>query len=652
MYKLKKPYDMSIDQEKSVNNIVKNFNSGNNQQILLGATGTGKTFIMANLIEQTKKPTLILAPNKTLAAQLYGDLKKFFPDNRVEYFISNFDYYRPESYVVKSDTYLEKESSSNHDIDILRHSATHSLITTKDTIVVASVSCIYGIGSPENYKNMFISINQDDIIPRDNLLRQLIELQYERNDIGFTNGCFRVSGEVVDIFPYYMQEQFIRITFFDEEIESIKLIDSITNQLISKKKFTTIMAASHYISDKNEYKEMTQLIRDELNQRLIELKDQNKILESQRLEQRVNYDIESINELGRCSGIENYSRYITKRPPGESPYTLMDYFGDNFLLIIDESHLTVPQVGAMYKGDLSRKTSLVEYGYRLPSALDNRPLKFEEFTKKLSKVVYVSATPGDYELNLNIPITEQIIRPTGLIDPEIQIMDPSIQVDFIISELNKIKKDNQRMLVTTLTKKMSEDLTKYLTQQNIKVAYLHSDVKSFERTIILNDLRRGKYDLLIGINLLREGLDLPEVSRVIILDADKEGFLRNERSLIQTIGRAARNASGKVFMFADRITGSMQKAIDETQRRREIQIAFNLENKITPQDISKGIDEDLYGFGAELVEKVENHKKLNKKDTMKLIKELESKMHQAAKNLEFAEAAKYRDMLIELKISE
>ncbi|HAX02827.1 MAG: excinuclease ABC subunit B [Tenericutes bacterium GWC2_34_14] len=651
MFELKAPYTPKGDQIKAIETLKNNMNRGIKEQILLGATGTGKTYTMANMIQQLQKKTLILAPNKTLAGQLYGELKAFFPNNRVEYFISYYDYYQPEAYVVSSDTYIEKDSSINDEIDEMRHAATSSLLDRDDVIVVASVSCIYGIGDPDDYKKAMLFVRSGDLYGRDHLINKLVELTYQRNDIDFHRGTFRVRGDSIEVIPAYERAQGIRISFFGDEVEEIKRFDVLTGQALETLTYITIFPATHFMTDKDKLQESIRRIKNELQEQIAYFKGENLLLEAQRIEQRTKYDIEMLEEIGMCSGIENYSRHLSLREAGETPATLVDFFGDDFLLIIDESHVTVPQVRGMYNGDRSRKMTLVNYGFRLPSALDNRPLKFEEFEAKMDKVIYLSATPGAYELEKGIPIVEQIIRPTYLLDPEIEIRSTKGQMDDLYFEIKKRVQANERVLVTTLTIRMSEDLTAYFKQLGMKVAYLHSEIKSLERITILRDLRLGKYDCLIGINLLREGLDLPEVSLVAILDADKQGFLRSERSLIQTIGRAARNLNGKVIMYADSISDAMTYAMKETERRRAMQLKFNVENNVTPVTIQKEI-RDKISIKEDVIEEPKDYQKLTKKDREKMIKDFENEMKLAAKNLNFERAVELRDLIFELKAEE
>ncbi len=648
MFDLKAPFTPKGDQIKAIESLKNNIFNGVTEQVLLGATGTGKTFTIANIVSHIQKKTLILAPNKTLAGQLYGELKAFFPHNRVEYFISYYDYFQPEAYVVSSDTYIEKDSSINDEIDEMRHSATSSLLENEDVIVVASVSCIYGIGNPEDYKNSMISVRIGDQYGRDTLINKLVELTYQRNDIDFHRGTFRVRGDSIEVIPAYERAQGIRISFFGDEIDAIKKFDVLTGQAIEASSYSTIFPATHFMTNKEKLHESIRRIKNELQEQIAYFKGENMLLEAQRIEQRTKYDMEMLEEIGICSGIENYSRHIALREAGETPSTLMDFFGDDFLLIIDESHVTVPQVKGMYFGDRSRKTTLVNYGFRLPSALDNRPLQFDEFESKMKNVIYLSATPGPYELSKGIPVIEQIIRPTYLLDPVIEVRPSTGQMDDLFFEIKKRVAANERVLVTTLTIRMSEDLTAYFKQLGVKVAYLHSEIKSLERITILRDLRLGKYDVLIGINLLREGLDLPEVSLVAILDADKQGFLRSERSLVQTIGRAARNQNGRVIMYADSISAAMDYAINETNRRRKIQSDFNEINHVVPITIQKDI-RDKISLKEDLIAEDKDYTKLTKKDKDKMIKSLELEMKDAAKSLNFEKAAELRDLIFELK---
>lgn len=639
------------DQPQAIDKLVHNLNQGMTNQTLLGATGTGKTFTMAHVIEKVQKPTLVIAHNKTLAAQLCSEFKEFFPDNAVEYFVSYYDYYQPEAYVPHTDTYIEKDASINEEIEKLRHSATASLFERKDTIVVASVSCIYGLGSPEEYREQRLSLRVGQVMEREKILKRLTDIQYERNDLNFVRGTFRVRGDVIEIFPASYGEKAIRIELFGDEVERMVEVDTLTGEITGVRQHVSIFPASHYVTGRENMLRALFDIEKELEAQLKLFNKETRLLEAQRLEQRTRYDMEMMREVGFCSGIENYSRHLTNRPPGEAPYTLLDYFPDDFLVIIDESHVTVPQIGGMYEGDRSRKNTLVEHGFRLPSALDNRPLTFGEFEKRVQQVVYVSATPGPYELKKSEAVVEQIIRPTGLIDPEIEVRPTHGQIDNLLEEINKRVKKKERVLVTTLTKKMAEDLTDYLRDMGVLVRYLHSEIKTLERSEIIRDLRLGEFDCLVGINLLREGLDLPEVSLVAILDADKEGFLRSGRSLIQTIGRAARNVNGQVIMYADKITDSMQSAISETNRRRAIQLAFNEEHGITPQTVKKSIRNVLEATLA-LDKKGELEKapeELPEEEIRSLIAKLEKEMVKAAKELAFEKAAQIRDVITDLK---
>ncbi len=648
MFDLKAPFKPRGDQIKAIETLKHNIDHNVREQVLLGATGTGKTFTMANIIQKLQKKTLILAPNKTLAGQLYGELKAFFPHNKVEYFISYYDYYQPEAYVISTDTYIEKDSSINDEIDEMRHSATASLLNHDDVIVVASVSCIYGIGDPDTYKNSMVFLRTGESYGRDHLINKLVELTYQRNDIDFHRGTFRVRGDSIEIIPVYERAEGIRVSFFGDDIEDIKHFDVLTGQALETLEYTSIFPATHFMTNKDSLAESIRRIKNELAEQISYFKDNDMLLEAQRIEQRTRYDMEMLEEIGMCSGVENYSRHMTLREAGETPATLIDFFGDDFLMIIDESHVTVPQVGGMYAGDRSRKETLINFGFRLPSALDNRPLKFDEFEKKLKNVIYLSATPGKYELGRNIPIIEQIIRPTYLLDPDIEIRKTDGQMDDLYFEIKKRIDNNERVLVTTLTIRMSEDLSAYFKQLGMKVTYLHSKIKALDRIKILRELRTGKYDCLIGINLLREGLDLPEVSLVAILDANKQGFLRSERSLVQTIGRAARNLNGHVIMYADSISPAMQYAIDETNRRRSIQQEFNLKNGVDPVSIQKEIRANI-SMKADVVEEEKDYTKMNKQEREKTIKDLRRQMQEAAKNLDFERAAEYRDIIIELK---
>ncbi len=652
-FELVSKYSPQGDQPAAIKELVSGINSGKKIQTLLGATGTGKTFTVSNVIKEVKKPTLIIAHNKTLAGQLYSEFKEFFPNNAVEYFVSYYDYYQPEAYVPSTDTFIEKDASINDEIDKLRHSATASLFEREDVIIIASVSCIYGLGSPEEYKEMVVSLRTGMEIERNQLLRRLVDVQYDRNDIDFKRGTFRVRGDVVEIFPASRDERCIRVEFFGDEIDRIREVDALTGEIYGERNHVSIFPASHFVTREEKMKIAIENIEKELDERLEKLREDNKLLEAQRLEQRCRYDLEMMREMGFCSGIENYSRHLTLRPPGSTPYTLLDFFPKDFLLVIDESHVTLPQVRGMYNGDQARKGVLVDHGFRLPSALDNRPLTFGEFEEHINQMICVSATPGPYEIEHTPEMIEQIIRPTGLLDPTIDIRPIEGQIDDLIGEIQERIKKNERVLVTTLTKKMSEDLTDYLKEIGIKVQYLHSEVKTLERIEIIRELRLGKYDVLVGINLLREGLDIPEVSLVTILDADKEGFLRSERSLIQTIGRAARNSNGHVIMYADKMTNSMEIAINETKRRRSIQEEYNEKHGITPQTIQKGIRDSIRATQA--AEEPEEYsasaklEKLTKKDKEAMIAQMEAEMKEAAKALNFERAAELRDLLLELK---
>ena len=647
MFKLVSKYKPSGDQPEAIKALVDGINEGKKHQVLLGATGTGKTFTIANVIEQTGKPTLVLAHNKTLAGQLYSELKELFPENRVEYFVSYYDYYQPEAYVPSSDTYIEKDASINDEIDELRHAATSSLLTNRDTIVVSSVSCIYGIGDPDDYENHMLIASVGDTWPRNKLIERLIDMNYERNQLDFHRGTFRVNGDTVDIVPIAEKKNGIRIELFGDEIDRICEFDILTGAIIQSKKSTTLFPATHFVTNKDKLEEACNRIEKELDGRLKELLDNNKLLEEQRLRERTLYDLEMLRETGFCHGIENYSRHIALREEGETPSTLIDFFPDDFLLVVDESHVTLPQVRGMYNGDRMRKTTLVDYGFRLPSALDNRPLKFDEFEEKINQAIYVSATPGDYELDLVDNNTiDQIIRPTGLLDPTIEVKPTEGQIDDLLNEIHERMNKNERVLVTTLTIRMAEELTAYLKNLGIKVAYLHSEVKTLERMKIIRELRMGKYDVLVGINLLREGLDIPEVSLIAIMDADKQGFLRSDRSLIQIIGRCARNSEGHVIMYADTISESMEKAIKETKRRRTIQEEYNNKHGIVPKTIIKDIREVITN---EVEEKVVENKKISKKDKELIMMNIENEMKEAAKNLDFERAMELRDILFEMK---
>ncbi|MGU8275813.1 excinuclease ABC subunit UvrB [Clostridium perfringens] len=652
-FKIQSKFKPTGDQPKAIDTLVQSIENGNRWQTLLGVTGSGKTFTMANIIERTQKPTLILAHNKTLAAQLCAEFKEFFPDNIVEYFVSYYDYYQPEAYVPQTDTFIEKDASINDEIDKLRHSATSALLERRDVIIVASVSCIYGLGNPEEYKKLTISLRPGMIKDRDEVIKKLIEIQYERNDIDFARGTFRVRGDNLDIIPSSSSSKGIRIEFFGDEIDRIREFDVLTGNIIGERQHVSITPASHFAASEETLEKSIRVIEDELEDRLKVLTAEDKILEAQRLKQRTNYDIEMIREMGYCQGIENYSRILDGRMPGTPPQTLLDYFPEDFLMFIDESHVTLPQVRAMYAGDRSRKTSLVEFGFRLPCAFDNRPLKFSEFESKINQVVFVSATPGEYELDHSEIVAEQIIRPTGLLDPVIEIRPIKGQIDDLYGEIQRTVQRGFRVLITTLTKRMAEDLTKYLKDLNVKATYMHSDIDTLERMKIIRELRLGEVDVLIGINLLREGLDIPEVALVAILDADKEGFLRSETSLIQTIGRAARNSESKVIMYADNITKSMDKSIKETERRRVIQMEYNEEHNITPTTVIKGVRDIIEA--TKVSEEKENYesevKKAAKKDIPieKLIEQYEEEMKEAAKNLQFERAAELRDIIKDLK---
>ena len=647
MFELVSKFKPNGDQPEAIDALVNGINEGKKHQVLLGATGTGKTFTIANVIASVNKPTLVLAHNKTLAGQLYGELKELFPNNHVEYFVSYYDYYQPEAYVAKTDTYIEKDASINDEIDELRHSATASLLKYKDVIVVSSVSCIYGIGEIEEYKNKMLSLAVDDEIDRDKVLEKLIDMLYERNNIDLKRGTFRVRGDVLEIIPVNEHSKGIRVEFFGDTVEKISEFDILTGVITNNKKAISIFPASHFVTSDEKIKKAIKNIQLELEEQLQKFKDENKLLEYQRLQERTNYDIEMLSETGTCRGVENYSRHLALKEPGATPTTLIDFFGDDYLMIIDESHVTVPQVRGMYNGDQARKKVLVDYGFRLPSAMDNRPLKFEEFEKKINQIIYVSATPGDYELEkCNGKFVEQIIRPTGLLDPTIEVRKTEGQIDNLVDEIYKKIEKNERTLITTLTIRMAEELTTYLKNIDIKVAYLHSEIKTLERMKIIRDLRMGKYDVLVGINLLREGIDIPEVSLIAIMDADKQGFLRSERSLIQTIGRAARNSNGHVIMYADTISDSMSLAISETERRRKIQEEYNRKNNIIPKTIIKEI-RDVISINEE---KTQPDKiKMTSSDKNKMIEKLEIEMREAAKNLDFERAMELRDILFELK---
>lgn len=646
MFELVSKYTPNGDQPKAIKELVNGIKEGKKEQVLLGATGTGKTFTIANVIKEVNKPTLVLAHNKTLAGQLYSEFKELFPNNRVEYFVSYYDYYQPEAYVPSTDTYIEKDSSINDEIDELRHRATSSLLSSHDVIVVASVSCIYGIGEVDEYKNKMLTLNVGDEVERNAVLTKLVDMLYERNDMDFKRGTFRVRGDILEIIPAYQNTTGYRIEFFGSEIDRISEIDTLTGAIISNKKTISLFPASHFVVSDNKLKDAIVRIQKELKERLAYFKENNKLLPAERLEQRTNYDIEMLEETGFCSGIENYSAPMAGRSPGETPTTLMDFFPDDYLLVVDESHVTLPQVRGMYNGDRARKMNLVDFGFRLPSALDNRPLKFDEFEKKISQAIYVSATPGDYELeHTEGKFIEQIIRPTGLLDPTVEVRKTEGQIDDLVGEINKRIELNERTLITTLTIRMAEELTNYLKELDIKVAYLHAEVKTLQRLKIIHDLRAGKYDVVVGINLLREGIDIPEVSLIAILDADKEGFLRSNRSLIQTIGRCARNAKGHVIMYGDKVTDSMNQAITETARRRKIQESYNKEHGIIPKTIQKEIREVI----SNVDEASSPKKKMTKKEIALTIEKVEQEMREAAKNLDFERAMELRDILFEMK---
>lgn len=649
-FKLTSDFKPTGDQPEAIKSIVESINRNEKFSTVLGVTGSGKTFTMANIIEQVKKPTLIMAHNKTLAAQLYSEFKEFFPENAVEYFVSYYDYYQPEAYVAHSDTYIEKDASINDEIDKLRHSATASVLERRDVIIISSVSCIYGLGDPKDYKELMLSLRPGVERDRDDIIKRLIEIQYERNDINFVRGTFRVRGDILEIFPASNDERAIRIEFFGDEIDRITEIDYVTGKIVGVRNHVVIFPASHYVTTPERIEKAVEDIEKELSDRIEYFKENDKLLEAQRIEQRTKYDIEMLKEIGFCQGIENYSRHITGRMPGEKPYTLMDFFPDDYLIIVDESHVTVPQVRGMYGGDRSRKKSLIDNGFRLPSAYDNRPLNFEEFEGNINQMLFITATPGPYEIQNSTTIAQQIIRPTGLLDPIIEVRPINNQIDDLVGEINKTIEKGERVLITTLTKKMSEDLTNYLKEIGIKVKYLHSDIVTLERTEIIRDLRLGKFDVLVGINLLREGLDIPEVSLITILDADKEGFLRSETSLIQTIGRAARNENGRVIMYADKITDSMQNAIDETKRRREIQDQYNKEHGIIPKTIKKSVRDSIEATKAADEEIVYGIKDTDDIDEIKAnIATLQAEMMEAAENLQFERAAELRDKVKELE---
>ena len=648
MFELISKYKPSGDQPQAIEKLVEGIKNGEKNQVLLGVTGSGKTFTMANVIARVNKPTLILAHNKTLAGQLYAEFKELFPNNHVEYFVSYYDYYQPEAYVAKTDTYIEKDAAINDEIDELRHASTAALLNNKDVIIVASVSCIYGIGDMEEYANKMLCLEVGQTINRENIIEKLIDMLYERNDIDFKRGTFRAKGDTIDIIPINEHSKGIRIELFGDEIDAIKEFDIVTGSITSNKKTISLFPASHFVTSPEKLKIAIENIRKELDERLRYFKENNKLLEYQRLRERTNYDMEMLEETGFCRGVENYSRPLALKEPGATPTTLIDFFRDDFLLFVDESHVTLPQVRGMYNGDRARKEILVEYGFRLPSALDNRPLKFKEFEEKIDQVIYVSATPGDYELEHSKKIVEQLIRPTGLLDPIIEVHPTKNQIDNLVEEINKQVSKKEKVLVTTLTIRMAEELTQYLKGLDIKVAYLHSEIKTLERLKIIHDLRKGKYDVLVGINLLREGLDIPEVSLVAIMDADKQGFLRSERSLIQTIGRAARNSEGKVIMYADTISESMNIAIKETNRRRKIQEEYNKKNGIVPKTIIKEIT-DTISITNEITEKEERKEKMSKEEKLRLMIKVENEMKEAAKNLDFERAMELRDVLFELK---
>lgn len=680
-FKVEAPFTPTGDQPTAIQSLTEGIERGEWAQVLLGATGTGKTFTMAKVIEAVQKPTLIIAHNKTLAAQLCSEFKSFFPNNAVEYFVSYYDFYQPEAYIPSSDTYIEKDASINDEIDKLRHSATMSLFERRDVIIVASVSCIYGLGDPEDYSDLVLSLRLGQTKSRDEILSKLVDIQYTRNDMNFIRGTFRVQGDTIEIFPAAYSERAIRVELFGDEIDRLVEVDALTGEVIAERKHVAVYPASHYVTTKEKMKIAVERIEAELDEQLAKLKAENRLLEAQRLEQRTRYDIEMMQEMGYCSGIENYSRHMSERKAGEAPYTLIDYFPDDFLIMVDESHVTIPQVRAMYNGDRARKESLIEYGFRLPSALDNRPLKFDEFVERINQIVYVSATPGPYEMEVETNVAEQIIRPTGLLDPSIEIRPIKGQMDDLLGEIHKRATKNERVLVTTLTKKMAEDLTEFLKEMGVRVRYLHSDIVTIERAEIIRDLRAGVFDVLVGINLLREGLDMPEVSLVAILDADKEGFLRSDTAMIQTIGRAARNVNGHVIMYADRVTGSMQRAMDETDRRRAVQEAYNIEHHITPKSVSKDvkelieltkIEEDMVTDGKDFSPKKVKKKsstsgmdhghepyaqdadatkvaEITAEELYNKIEELDRQMKAAAKQLEFEKAAKLCDQLGELR---
>ena len=652
-FKLHSDYKLTGDQPQAVDALCAGLAAGAPHQTLLGVTGSGKTFTMANVIARSQRPALIIAHNKTLAAQLYGEFKEFFPDNAVEYFVSYYDYYQPEAYIARSDTYIAKDASINDEIEKLRHSATAALLERRDVIVVASVSAIYGLGSPEFYQNMTISLRTGQNFERDELLRKLVDIQYTRNDMDLHRGTFRAKGDVVEIFPAGYTDVAVRLEFFGDEVETIAEVNTVTGEVLHRLPHISIYPNSHYVTGDTTMQRALNDIREELQERLAVLKADNRLLEAQRLEQRTNFDLEMLEEIGHCQGVENYSRHMDGRQPGEPPYTLLDYFPKDFVLLVDESHVTLPQVRGMYEGDRSRKQSLVEYGFRLPSAMDNRPLRFAEFEERIHQAIYVSATPGEYELEHSPEVVEQVLRPTGLVDPQIELHPIDKQIDHLLGEIHKVIKAEGRVLITTLTKRMAEDLTDYLNEAGVKVRYLHSDVKTLERMAIVRDLRLGNFDVLVGINLLREGLDIPEVQLVAILDGDKEGFLRSHRSLIQTIGRAARNVNGRVIIYADNMTDSMQTAISETRRRRDIQMAYNQEHGIVPQTIKKEVRDLISAILPETAEEAatdaKGYGKLTRREREKVIRNLEKEMREAARRLEFEKAAEARDLIMELK---
>lgn len=649
-FKLHSAYEPKGDQVKAIKFLTENINKGVKEQVLLGATGTGKTFTISNVIKNVNKPILVLAHNKTLAGQLYSEFKEYFPENRVEYFISYYDYYQPEAYVPSRDLFIEKDAQTNDEIDEMRHSATASLLERKDVIVIASVSCIYGIGDPEDYKNSMLTLRINEEFGRDNLLRRLIDMLFTRNDFDYNRGSFRVKGDVIEIIPTYQKTVGIRVEFFDDEIERIRDFDTVTGEVLKEYKVISIFPATQFVTNKDKIEEGIKRIEEELEIQIKEFKDNDHLLEAERIKSRTKYDLEMLKEVGSCKGVENYSRHLSLRDAGETPSTLMDFLGDDYILVVDESHATLPQVRGMYNGDQSRKRTLVDYGFRLPSAMDNRPLNFDEFNKKINQVIYLSATPGDYEMERTDQVVEQIIRPTGLLDPVIEIRSKKGQIDDLVAEILKRIESNQRTLVTTLTIKMSEDLTSYLKELGIKVTYLHSEIKALERIEIIRDLRLGIYDVIVGINLLREGLDIPEVSLICILDADKEGFLRSARSLIQTTGRAARNSDGLVIMYADKITNSMEIAINETNRRREIQIKHNLDNGLEPKTIIKEV-RNAIRVKIDSKEEQKELSQLTKKEKLKVLKDLDKDMRSAALKLDFELAAELRDVIIEIKAS-